>query len=255
MLQKQRDTRFALPGHYVALHWDGGWWMLQVIGTSQMELKPWILLNENGNRAAIAAQTSGNLDDIQDSSSRRLLEPNDSERNLVFQILMGVEPSRMQLFPQFGRDQNLGLEDSIAPGEDEVWLNGFDSPYNNPSPQSEVFYVNSMDRFRLQAYNPMDEADEARVSFFINKVRYATITDVNVMKAILQGQIPSHKHMMGLGAQDRYQLKVPEWLDDTFGENIRTTEEILTQGDASQAAQSGGGLDIRDAARLEAQST
>jgi len=229
--------------------------MLQVLGTSQLELKPWILLNGSGNRAAISAQSSGNLDEIQDNTSRKLLEPNDSERNLIFQILVGVEPSRMQLFPFFGRDQNLGLEDAIAPGEDELWINGFDSPYNNPSQQSEVLYVNDMERFKLQAYNPMDEADEARVSFHINKVRYATITDVNMMKAILQGQVPSHKHMMGLGTQDRYQLKVPEWLNDTFGEHIRTTEEILSRGDASQATQAAGGLSIRNPADLEAQST
>lgn len=220
-----------------------------------MELKPWILLNENDTRAAISATTSGSKDEIQDSNSRRLLEPNKSERNLVFQVLAGVAPSRMQIYPFFGRDQNLGLENSIAPGEDEFWVTGFDSPYNNPTRQSEMFYVNDMARLKLQAYNPMDEAKEARLSFYVNKVRYATVTDINTMKAMLQGQIPSHQHMMGLGSQDRYQLKPPEWLEDTFGEHIYTTQEILQQGDTSGANQGAPGLDIRDSAVLEAEGT
>lgn len=250
MNREQRDTRFLRAGNFVGLHWDEGWWFLQVIGTSELEMKPWILLNENGNRAAIAANTSGNEDQIQDSNARNLLEPNDSERNLVYQILIGVAPSRMQLFPLFGRDQNLGMEDSITPGEDELWLMGFDSPYNNPSQQSEVFYVNDMTQLKLQAFNPMPESKEARVSFHINKLRYATVTDVNMMKAFLQSQIPSHKHMMGLGAQNRHQLQAPEWLTDTFGENIKTTAEILEEGDTSKA-RGGVGTAVRDAVDLE----
>lgn len=253
MLTKQRDSRIALPGHFIGLHWDEGWWFLQVLGSSKLELKPWILLNNEGNRTTIPANTSGNQDEIQDSNSRRLLEPNKSERNLVHQILVGVSPSRMQVLPFFGRDQNLGLETSAQLGEDELWLTGFDSPYNNPSEQSEVFYVNDMTALKLQAFNPMDEAQEARVSFFINKVRYATVTDVNMMKAMLQGQVPSRKHMMGLGAQNRHQLKTPEWLDDTFGEHILTTEQILREGDTSKANRGAPGLDVRGSAVLEGQ--
>lgn len=216
-----------------------------------MEMKPWIFLNNEGNRAEIPANTAGNNDEIQDNQSRRLLEPNKSERNLVFQILTGVAPSRMQLFPIFGRDQNLGLENSIAAGEDELWIEGFDSPYNDPTLQSELFYVNDMERLKLQAFNPMDVAREARASFHINKIRYATVTDVNLMKAMLQGQVPSRKHMMGLGAQNRHQLKVPEWLNDTFGEHIRSTENILKEGDTSETNGQGRGLAIGDAADLE----
>lgn len=216
-----------------------------------MELKPWILLNNEGNRVNIPATTAGNQDEIRDSQGRRLIEPNESERNLVFQIFAGVAPSRMQIVPLFGRDQNLGLEASISAGDDELWLTGFDSPYNDPSMQSELFYVNDMERLKLQAYNPMNEAAQARLSFHINKIRYATVTDVNLMKAMLQNQVPSKKYMMGLGAQDRHQLQTPEWLDDTFGENILTTQEILTQGDTTQAPSSGIGLSIGDAARLE----
>lgn len=239
-----------LPGHFVGLKWVEGWWFIQVLGSSDEELKPWILLNENGNNGPIAAGTAGDRDDFQDERDRLLLEPNDNERGLVHQLLFGVEPSRMQLFPEFGREQNLGLEENIAPGEDEMWITGFDSPYNNPSIQSEIFYVNDMAPLRIQAFNPMDTADEARLSIHVNRLHYATVTDVNLMKAMLQGQVRSHKHMMGLGAVERDQLQAPEWLIGAFGEHIKETRVILSEGDTTQAQAGAQALDFRESVQL-----
>jgi hypothetical protein len=217
------------------MKWQEGWWFIQVLGTSEEELKPWVLYNENGNRAEIAAQTAGNEDEIRNENGRLLLEPDDNERSMIYQVLVGVEPSRMQLFPTFGRNENpIGLETAVEPGQDEQWVTGYDSPYNNPSSQSEVVYVNDMSPLRLEAFNPMDESDEARLSFHINKINYATVQDTDLMKAMLQNQIPSSKHMMGLGATERDQLQAPEWVMDVFGDNIMETSEILNEGDTSQ---------------------
>lgn len=239
MHREQREDRLIKPGHFVGLKFQDGWWFIQSLTSEEMELKPWVLLNENGNRDVIAANTAGDRDEFLDGQGRKLLEPDDEERELVFQLLFGVEPSRMELYPEFGREQNLGLEEDIEPGGDEKWVTGFDSPYNNPSLQSEVIYVNDMPSVKIQAFNPMDTADEARLSIHINKIGYATITDVNLMKAMLQGQIPAHKHEVGLGAEGVNQVTTPQWLSRNFGEHIHSTREILDQGDASQAQQGG----------------
>lgn len=223
-------------GHYLGLKFDEGWWFVQVLGTAFQEVKPWTLLNESGDRDVIASDDVGERDEFRDSQGRLLLEPNDSERGTINQLLFGVAPSRVQLFPYFGRNQNVGLEDSIQPGENEVWVDGFSSPYNNPSRQSEVYYINDMSRLKISAYNPMDEPVEAKVSIAVNKIQYATVSDVNVMKAMLQNQIPVHKHMMGLGVTSANQLKMPSWLRSSFGEHIKDTEEILDEGDTSQAS-------------------
>lgn len=251
MKRRQRDTRLEQPGHFVGLKFKEGWWFIQILGTSVQELKPWVLLNENGNRAAIGAETTGNNDEIQDERNRILLEPNDDERGLVFQILMGVEPSRMNIIPQFGREQNLGLEEQLAAGEDEVWITGFDSPYNNPSSQSEIIYINDMAPLRIRAHNPMTTSDEVKLSFLVNKMHYATVTSVNVMKAMLQNQIRSSKKMVGLGATENDQLSAPEWLENTFGEHIKPTETILQQGDGQQGVRQAGNLIFRDSVDLE----
>lgn len=246
-MKNQNEPNRLDSGHFLGLKFKEGWWFTQVLSVSELELKPWILLNENDNRAEIASQTAGNKDEVRDSVSRRLLEPNDDERDLIFQIHVGIAPSRMQLYPSFGREQNLGLEDNIATGEDEHWVTGYDSPYNNPSEQSEIFYINDMSRLKLQAYNPMDRAEEAKVSFHVNKIHYGTVTDVNMQKALLRNQIRSKKEPVGLGAKEEDQLSAPNWLKRAFGEHIRSTGEIIKKGDSNKAENQ---MDFRNGAEL-----
>lgn len=238
-------------GHIAGLKFDEGWWFIQCIGTEYVEVKPWILLNENGNRDVVGASTSGaNDQNIVDSSGNdKILMPDDSARNTVHQIFYGVDPSRMQLFSLFGRDRNVALQDYDQPGEVGGYINGFDSPYDNPSPSTELFYINSMAPLRLQPYNPMSTAKEARVSFHVNKVRYTTITSEDKQKALLQGQEPAKLEMMGLGVQDADQVSIPTWLNEAFGEHIRTTSEILdsnTEGNAPvQQREAASSSDLR----------
>lgn len=228
MNTKQRDSRMLQEGMFAGLKFAEGWWFIQVVGTEYVELKPWILQNENENRAPIAAQTAGvNDDEITDSQDRLLLEPNDSQRNTVFQIMYGIAPSRMQVFELYGRDREVAVQDYDSPGEPAAYVNGFDSPYNNPTRESELFYVNAMSPLRIQGYNPMDEAAEARLSFHINKLRYTTVTDRGLMKAMLQGQQPARLSMLGQGVQNRNQVGVPNWVNEAFGEHIHTTDVIL----------------------------
>lgn len=243
----QKDGRLEREGHFVGLKWDEGWWFIQVLGTSVEELKPWVLYDSNDNRDAIAGTTAGNEDEFRDENNRLQLEPDDDERGLVFQILTGVWPSRATITPKYGREYNLGLEQSMNPGDDEIWISGFDSPYNNPGSQSEIYYVNDMSTLKFEAYNPMSESTEVRVSFLLNKLHYATVTDVNMMKGMLQNQVKSSKHMMGLGATSKDQLSVPQWLESAFGEHIKETSTILSQGNVNNIS---GNVSMRENTNL-----
>lgn len=236
MINGNKESKLDRGGHYIALKFEEGWWFVQAMITSYEEIKPWTLKNEDGDREEIAPNTAGTEDEIRDEANRLLLEPNDSERGTINQLLFGIAPSRIQLIPAFGREQNLGLEETMRAGEDEVWIDGFDSPYNNPTRASEIYYINDMSRLRLQAYNPTDEPLEAKLTIGVNRIQYATVNDVNVMKAMLQGQVPVHKHPMGLGSTESDQLSMPTWLTNAFGEYIKTTEEILEEGDTSQSS-------------------
>lgn len=228
MRQKQRDNRMLKPGMFAGLKFDEGWWFIQIVGNEYVELKPFVLQNSNEERATIAADTAGvDTDQIEDSQNRLVLEPDDDERNLVYQIMYGIAPSRMQVFTLYGRDRNEALQDYDNPGDPAAYVNGFDSPYNNPSREAELFYVNSMSPLRLQAFNPTDEAAEARLSFHVNKLRYTTVTDQGLMKAMLQGQQPARLVMLGEGVQNRDQVGTPNWVNEAFSEHIYTTDEIL----------------------------
>jgi len=234
----QRDTRLLDTGDRVGLKFNNGWWFLQVVGTEYVELKPWILLNENNNRAKIAAQTAGSdSDSIETPLSQKLLEPNKDRRDTVFQILYGVAPSRMQVFELYGRNRDTSLENYDQPGDPAAYLNGFDTPYDNPSGTSETFYVNAMSPLRLQAYNPMDTAKEAKISFHVQKLRYNVITNEGLMKAMLQGQVPAKLSMMGGGVSDADQVDMPDWIKESFGNYTYTTNEILSY---SQSGSGGG---------------
>lgn len=229
MRQNQRDSRMLKPGMFAGLKFDEGWWFIQVVGTEYVEAKPITLQNEDETRGPIAPETAGvTTDQIEDSQGRQILEPDDSERNIINQIMYGVAPSRMQVFTLYGRDRNEALQDYDQPGHPGPYVNGFDSPYNNPTRESEIFYVNSMSPLRLQAFNPMSEANEAKLSVHVNKLRYTTVTDQSLMKAMLQGQQPARLSMMGEGVQNRDQVGIPTWLNEAFGEEIYTTDEILS---------------------------
>lgn len=229
MYHDRQDSQSMMTGHILGLKFQSGWWFTKALETEYIELKPWILLNENDQRSAIAAQTAGSKDDeVKDTLERRFLYPDDSEQNLIFQVQYGIAPSRIQAYPIFGRDRAPNLEGTAEPGTPQVPVTGFDSPYNDPSSTAELFVINEQEFPSIQAYNPTDEPLEARLSFHVTKMKYGTITDMDVMKAVLQGQQRGKLHAMGLGAQKGDQLKVPTWLSRTFGQHIHTTEEILS---------------------------
>lgn len=228
MQDENPNHRVLKTGHYAGLKFEEGWFFIHVLETEFVELKPWILLNENQNRDVIAANTAGSTDDeIVDEVERHLVTPRTNEQNLVFQLMVGVAPSRMRIYPLFGRDRSPNLTGGAEPGSPQVAFDGFDSPYNNPSTQAEFFTLNGTDQLQLQAFNPMSEPAEARVSFHVNKMKYAVIDDVGVMADFIQGRKTFRDHTMGLGSQTNEQLRAPGWLMDKFGDVVMTTQEIL----------------------------
>jgi hypothetical protein len=230
-MQKSQEEKFLRTGHFLGLKFQEGWWFIHVLETEMDILKPWILLNENENRGPIGAQTSGTEDDIDDINANPILIPGDQQKELLFQARIGIAPSRMQLFYLYGRERNNALEIYDEGGDPAPIVNGFDSPYNNPEPISEVFTLNDMAPLRLQAFNPMDEAKEARISVHVNKIKYATVTNVNLMNSFLQGQIPARLQPAGRGAERENQIRAPNWLRSTFGEHIKTTQSIFEEAD------------------------
>lgn len=244
MQENTTDSDLLLTGYFLGLKFREGWWFTHILETEKVELKPWVMLNEEQERAEIAPETAGEQDDeMTDPLGRRYTMPSESERGMIFQCLYGIAPSRIQIYPSFGRGRAPNLRGNAEPGSPQIHVTGYDSPYNDPARDSEFFIINGQEFPALQAYNPMSEAVEARLSLHINKLRYATVTDRGVMKAILQGQQPAKLHPMGLGAQSSDQLDAPSWLLDTFGDHIYSTGDVL---DYSRQNESDNSQSIED---------
>lgn len=225
-----KHNRQVETGNYVGLKFDDGWMFLNVLEVERIDLKPYVLYNEDNEREEIAPRTAGTTDDeIIDELGRQLVEPNDSAKELMFQVLVGVAPSRMQVYPMYGRNRAPNLRGGAEPGDPQVPLTGYDSPYNNPSLQGEFFTTNDMNTLQLQAYNPMDEPKEARLSMYVNKFRYTVVENVDLMRSFIDGQVPFRSHPMGLGAKNTDQLSTPGWIESRFGDVILTTREIYQQ--------------------------
>lgn len=238
----QRDNRKTQISHALGLKFQQGYFFVRIIGREYVEAKPFVLRNENGNRAELAAGEVGvDNDQIQDQNGNTLLRPNEDEKNLIFHQMYGVSPSRAQVFEIFGRNRNNNLQDFDAPGEIAAYTAGYDSPYNNPTRESEMFTVAEQTRPKLQAYNPTSEAITARASFHVEKLRYSVIEDEDTQKAMLQGNIPSRIAAVGGGVQDNGQVRAPEWLTDLFGDSVRTASEILTTEGSSNGTGAANG--------------
>lgn len=244
MKDRYANNRSVKTGHYVGLKFDDGWFFVNVIETESLELKPYILQNKDNERAAIPAGEAGSQDDnIIDEVRRQLVEPDGNEQDLIFQILVGVAPSRMQIYPFFGRDRAPNLGGGAEPGSPQVPLSGYDSPYNSPTLQGEMFTVNDMEDLQLQAYNPMREAKEARLSIYVTKFKYTVVEDTDLMRSFIDGQTPFRDHAMGLGAQSNDQIRAPGWMMDRFSDVILTTREIYEE---TEPQVGGGSSDAED---------
>lgn len=226
-------------GHYVGLKFSDGWFFAHILETEYLELRPWIPYNENGERAELAPGEAGVPQDneIRDLSDREIITPRENERELMFQTFMGISPSRLQVFPYFGRNGRPNLVGGSEPGKNQVAIDGYDSPYNNPTRQSEVITLNNMADLSIQPYNPTSQPVDPRLSFHINKFKFAAIENVELMKSFIEGQVNFRDNVVGIGARSSEQEPTPGWLQKNFGDIIYTTEEILEfTGESSRSA-------------------
>lgn len=230
MKQNPYDNGMVRAGQRVLLKFEEGYLGLQVIGAQFLELKSYTLKNSNGDREELAGGELGTSENIVSflNSNEQILEPEDSSRDTAYQIQLGISPSRMELYPRFGRQRTIGSGgQDAAPGNSLTPFTGEDSPYNNPSEQTEIFYVNDMEPLKLQPYNPTSEPLEANISVHINKLHYGVIRNPVVLRGMLQGQTPARLAEVGLGEKRRDQLEAPSWVLNSFGENLYSAVDLI----------------------------
>jgi hypothetical protein len=137
--------------------------------------------------------------------------------NQIYQVFMGISPSYLRVGLRLNTTSITTLNQSIAPSQSFVDLfdiDGFTSPYDEPSPESE-FYVLKPLTIGFTLMNPVTIPINPRLQFFINRLMVEPIPQ-NLHAPILNNAVPAKKVSLGSinqsigGFNDfaNYQMKV-----------------------------------------------
>jgi hypothetical protein len=115
----------------------------------------------------------------------------------ILQAWYGIAPSPLRVFFQQPTSQFTTLLDgNVVPLQqngqviDVGFLDGFDSPYNKPSPATQFFsFKNIQVQFSLA--NPVPEPISPRLNFVINRMKCVPVNDPTTVQGIMRGTIPA----------------------------------------------------------------
>jgi len=219
VLRKSYEDLWLIEGYLAAFQFREGWVVVQVTGREYSVLKPFSV----GSVSARDNLSSWN--DIQDGSNRHYLEPYD--KKFIKQIFWGVTPPQARVFIQYPSRVNRGslieIERTIT--GDVGYIDGYTSPYDNPSPVTEMWtWYNLYPVFNI--YNPLsDTMYNVRFNFQVMTYTYEIIKDRNVIKECLTAERRCRKHTIG-GIDPK--VSIPMWLKEVVGEDLLSyTRTIL----------------------------
>ena len=111
----------------------------------------------------------------------------------VLQVFTGIQPSYVRfIYKQptteklMNLDQNINLSLSFY----QQGFDGFISPFNDPSPDTEIFVLPGLS-FSMVLINTVSVPVSPTINFIINRMRVTPITDKETINNILAGKIPA----------------------------------------------------------------
>jgi hypothetical protein len=115
----------------------------------------------------------------------------------ILQAFYGIAPSPLRVYFQQPVSQfTTMLDQNVVPLQqseqviDVGFLDGFDSPYNRPSPASEFFSFKNI-QVQFSMANPVPEQIAPRLNFVINRMKCAPVSDPATVQGIFRGTIPA----------------------------------------------------------------
>lgn len=118
--------------------------------------------------------------------------------NHVYQVFTGIKPSaiRQYLYYPFEKSRrNLDVK-PIYTKAPFGFIDGFESSYNTPSEQTEVWIPKGVD-VGFAWYNPLTTAEEIDIKMLINRYLVKVIRDGDTVEGILKGKIPARIATLG----------------------------------------------------------
>ncbi len=118
--------------------------------------------------------------------------------NHVYQVFMGIKPSAIRqylYYPLEKSRRNLDIK-SIFTKSPYGYVDGFESPYDSPSPQTEVWIPKGVD-VGFSWHNPLNSAAQIDLNLFIVRYLVKVIRDSDTVKGIVAGKTPARVATLG----------------------------------------------------------
>ncbi len=118
--------------------------------------------------------------------------------NHVYQLFMGIKPSaiRQYLYYPFEKSRR-GLDvKSVFSKSPYGYVDGFESPYNFPSEQTEVWIPKDVD-VGFAWHNPLNSAEQIDLNLFIIRYLIKVVRDADTVEGILKGRTPARVATLG----------------------------------------------------------
>lgn len=124
--------------------------------------------------------------------------------NHVYQIFFGIKPSAIRqylYYPSEKSRRNLD-EKPIYNKSPFGYVDGFESPYDSPSEETEVWIPKGVD-VGFAWHNPLSSAEQIDIKMLINRYLIKVVRDPDTVEGILKGKTPAR--IATLGGIDQFE--------------------------------------------------
>lgn len=147
----------------------------------------------------------------------------------VLQLFYGIAPSALRVYleaPASVGQKNLDIDRWANNKLQFGYIDGFDSPLLNPSPQSELIIPPELD-FAIGYGNPLPVMMDPLIQFVVNRLQVAIVSDPTLVEKMLDGRAPAAIKTIGGLASFTYSTKKVYGIDtiplDASLQEIATT--------------------------------
>lgn len=214
------ENRFVKENHLVGLGFPTqGYLFMRVTGVESIHY----MYDEFGTIAADTQADAARLDRAADSIDN-VLRVTDCDH--IYQVFMGWQPGCVRqylYYPYETGRRNMDVRRILSKG-DFGFIQGFDSPWDCPSPDTEIFIPKDVD-VGFAWYNESEETVTLRISLLIRRLSIDILRDADLIEKILAGKQPCRLVTLG-GVGDSFGFKARETLDVDFIELGTTRAKI-----------------------------
>uniref|UniRef100_A0A6M3LZ90 Uncharacterized protein n=1 Tax=viral metagenome TaxID=1070528 RepID=A0A6M3LZ90_9ZZZZ len=158
---------------------------------------------EDASRLPISAYSIDNLLRVEDCDH-------------IYQVFMGWKPGAVRqylYYPYETARRNLDVK-RISTKSPFGYMDGFESPYDSPSPETEMFIPKDID-VAFAWWNPLGESVTVEEHLLIRRLKMDYLRDADLIERILKGTQPCRITTLG-GIGDSFDYKSRKLLDIDF---------------------------------------